>query len=117
MSYTLLSGALAQVVGTPRTVPVARQGIVFQAILKGTASQSVSATVRLYGSNDPLVCGGDTTNCCKETLATYSLSGTAASGGLADSGVWLVTAPYSRFWGEVTAIAGTGAAVYLIAST
>jgi len=117
MSYALLSGTIAQATGTQTCVPIAKQGIVFRAILKGTAAQAVSATVLLYGSNDPLACGDDATNCAKELLATYSLSGTAAAGGLADSGVWLVTAPYSRFWGKVTAITGTGAAVYLIAST
>ena len=117
MSYTLLSGTLVTSVGTPKTIPVNKAGILFQAILKGTAAQAVSATVVLYGSSDPLVCAGDTTNTSKVTLATFSLSGTGAAITPADSGIWAVTVPYSRFWAEVTAIAGTGAAVTVVAST
>ena len=117
MSYALLSGNLATVTGTPTTVPITKAGIAFQAILKGTSGQAVSATVLLYGSSDPIACGGDATTSAAELLATYSLAGTATSTGLADHGVWAVTMPYSRFWGKISAIAGTGAAVTLIAST
>jgi hypothetical protein len=90
----------------------------FQAILEGT-SGVVSATVVLYGTNDS-ACLVSTANAAKETLKTYSLSGTGAgfdgAGARAASDFLALTAPWYYIWAEVTAIAGTGTAVTLTVS-
>jgi hypothetical protein len=117
MAKTLFMNKIAAGVSGAHNIPVNKSGIVFQALLYGSAG-AATATVLLYGSNDPLVWGDspDLVHAGKQTLATFTLSGTGGAT-CADNGVWLVSAPYMRFWAEVTAITGTGAAVTLIAST
>lgn len=115
----LLSKATATAVGSVAKVPFPNGGqAIFQAILEGT-SGAVSATVALYGSNDSL-CLESQTNAAKETLVTFSLSGTGngvdGAGARSDSAVASVQAPYKYFWAEVTAISGTGAQVTLNAA-
>jgi hypothetical protein len=118
MPHLLLSREQYTTLGVPAAIPITRTGITFQAILAGTASEAVEATVKLYGSNDPVVAvGQDITTGASALLATFELTGTAATTGLADSGVWIVTAPYIRYWAEVSAITGVGASVDLIAAT
>jgi hypothetical protein len=118
MPYLLLSRVQDTTLGVPAAIPINRAGITFQAILTGTASEAVAATVKLYGSNDPVVTGGgDVTTGASALLATFELTGTGASTGLADSGVWPVTAPYIKYWAEVSAISGVGASVDVIAAS
>lgn len=77
----------------------------YQAVLSGTPTASVSATVTVEVSDD---------NVNWETLTTFTLSGTAdsitgiaAHTGQASNAFWLYTQ------GHVTAISGTGANVTL----
>lgn len=111
----------ATTTGNPQEVTFNRNGMVVQAIIRGT-SGAVTATAHLYGSNDPAACASDDalvlSNAAKETLATFSLSGTGTGALIAaNSAVATITAPYRRFWCDVTAISGTGAAVTIVGST
>jgi hypothetical protein len=118
MAHLLISRALDTVLGSPAVIPIAKIGITFQAILTGTPSEAVGAEVKLYGTNDPVITvAGDTVAGASALLATFTLSGTAAAGGLADSGVWVVTAPYIKYWAEVSSITGVGASVDVIAAS
>jgi hypothetical protein len=118
--YTLLSEATTTRSGASTELRFNNGGqAIVQAILEGT-SGTVTATVQLYGSNDP-ICQSNQTNAAAQLIATFSLSGTGAgldgAGARADSAVASVYAPYRWFWGKVTAISGTGASVYLQAGT
>ena len=83
---------------------------IFQASIEGT-SGTCTATVLLYGSNDPTA---DTSqvNSANCLLTTFSLSGTGLGAGIScNNSVYAVLAPYRKFWAQVTAIGGTGTAV------
>lgn len=84
-------------IGRPSQVDWARRSI--QASVGG--SGAVSATVRIWGSNDPLI---------GLLLGTITLSGTNADGDGFGSDV-----PWDYLWPEVTALSGTDAAVRVIA--
>jgi hypothetical protein len=108
----------AQSVGAVDDLPFLNGGqAMVQAILEGT-SGAASATVLLYGSNDK-VCLTSQANAAKETLATFTLSGTGAgldgTGARADKAFTSIQSPWRYFWAEVTAISGTGARVTLTA--
>ena len=94
---------------------VVHNQISFHVSLYGEAD-SISATVLLYASNDPMAeC--DIDGCAKLLLATFSLSGTALGVGKSiTSEVWPVSLPYRKYWAKITALSGTGAAVSLWAS-
>jgi len=120
MAALFLNSAIATTVGQPISVSFNRNGMVVQAILRGT-SGACSATAHLFGSNDPKASGADNagfdlTNAGKETLATFTLSGNGGAPAAATS-VVAITAQYKRFWCDITAISGTGAAVTIVGST
>lgn len=109
----LLDKATAVATGAATGIRFGNQ-VIFQAKLAGE-SGAVSCTIKLWASLDA---GADSSlaSAAKELLATFVLSGTG--GGVdvaADSGAWPVEAPYRKFWGEITAISGAGAAVSLFA--
>jgi hypothetical protein len=117
MPYLLLSRVTEATVGTPVAIPISKTAITFQALITGTPSEAVSATVTLHGSNDPAVTSGvDVIGGASALLATFSLSGTTASEGLAgDSGVWTVSAPYAKYWAAAADVTGVGAEISVIA--
>lgn len=103
----------ATAVGTGPVVQM-EAPINIQAWIEG-ASGSVSASVRIWGSNDA-ACLITKTGCARNLLAaTTTLSGTGLGGGVAiatDQGA--INTQYAYYWVEVTAISGTGAKVSMI---
>lgn len=111
---TLLSKQTTTGAGELKYVKISNQSI-FQIKLEGT-SGALTATVELYGSNDP-VAETDKDKAAKTTLKTFSLTGTGTGAdATADVEDHLVNAQYSYFWAKVTGITGTGAAVSLWAT-
>ena len=111
----LLDNVLVTGLGSPTGIQFLINNIVFEASLSGT-SGACSATVQLFGSNDPLA-NTNQANSAKELLATFTLSGTGSGAGISiNSSYWGMNLPFLNFWGNVTAISGTGAAVSLWAS-
>lgn len=110
----MLSGSTATVVGTPVKVGVPAT---FQFWITGT-SGTCTATAKLWASNDA-TCLTSQTNAAKTLLATTSaLTGTGVGSGIAiATDQWFCTVPYQYFWAEVSAISGTGTAVYGKASS
>jgi hypothetical protein len=107
---TLLNGVTADGVGS--VVSSFPQGTrVFQVKLGGT-SGTVSASVKLYATNDAL-CLTDQTGCAQKLLTTFVLSGTAGANAdiAADTNFYEVTSPWKYYWMEVTGLTGTGAKV------
>jgi hypothetical protein len=80
--------------------------------VKGTAG-TVTATVNLYASNDDSCRSSPLAQSASAAvlLATWSLSGTLQA--VDTSGVVVATS-YLYWWGTVSAISGTNAAVFLI---
>ena len=88
---------------------------VFQASLEGV-SGSVSATIQLYGSNDPVV---DTNPlyAASNLLGTFTLTNTANGLGFSVAQqVISVQQPYRKFWAGISSISGIGTAVSLWAA-
>jgi len=111
----LLDNILATGLGAPTSINFLVKNIVFEASLSGI-SGIVSATIELYGSNDPIA-QTNQANSAKELLATFSLAGTGLGAGISvNSSFWGVNLPFRTFWGKVTAISGNGASVSLWAA-
>ena len=85
----------------------------FQIWITGT-SGTVSATVKIWGSNDP-TCLTSQSNAAKSLLATSSgLSGTGTGEGIATAtDKFVCTEPYLYYWAEVSAISGTGTKAFV----
>jgi hypothetical protein len=118
MAAFVLLNASGDATSAAESIPINKTSITFHAILRGTTG-SVSSTVVIYGSNDPLAFASpaDLANAGKEVLATLSMSGTGATVTACDSDKVVVTAPYQRYWATVSSTTGTGCNTTVVASS
>ena len=97
--------------GSALSVPVPA---VLQAKLSGNNAASLSASVAVYGSNDPLVATAPG-SAAKTYLTTFTLAGTGQGVGVSvDSAIWNLNATYQFLIANVTTITGTGATVEVL---